>query len=228
MGKWDKTREAQGVHPAQGVKAVITEVEEGATGENAATPGCLMYTVHLRVLEPDSVNGYELRDWFVIGTADDKKAKRDETWQRSEAGPGKLLRLMKRAGVTPTDDAEEWMDALVDQEICLHMTKAPNRGGEGFQNRVGLYFRENDEQFVGIGEELEQQAPKGRGKAAAPTGGRAKAGNRHDDDEADETPVKAKAKAAEPADDDEEDEAPKSARGSKAAGKRAAKDPDED
>lgn len=234
MGKWDGVREAQGVHDAQGVKAIIFDIEKGETGENAQNPGLLMFTVHLRIIEPPSVEGYEMRDWFTIGVPGDKKAKKDETWKRSEGGPGRLARLMKRAGVDPTDDDEEWMDALIDKEVCFHMTQVPNRNGAGMQNRVGLYFRENDDDFVGVGEPLADDAKGkgGRGGRSA-KGGDTRANGperpsarKAKDEEEEERPSKRKAVPQESEDDDEEDEAPKSPRGRAVARRQA--DPDED
>lgn len=217
MGKWDGVREAQGVHDAMGVKATITDMEKGETGENSQTPGCLMFTVSLRISEPPECEGYELRDWFVIGTKDDKRAKKDATWHRSEAGPGKLARLLKRAGVDPTDDDEEWMDALIDKEVCLHMTKVPSRDGSGMQNRVGLYFRENDDQFVGIGEKLADEGARGRGGRQARGGdsranGKERPSARAADTE-DEAPRSARKGKAEEPDDDDDDQPPRTARG---------------
>jgi hypothetical protein len=237
MGKWDGVREAQGVHDAQGVKAVIFDVEKGETGEQSQTPGCLMFTVHLRITEPPSCEGYELRDWFTIGTKDDKRAKKDDTWHRTEAGPGRLARLLKRAGVDPTDDDEEWMDALIDKEVCFHMTKGADRDGNGYRNRVGMYFRESDDQFVGIGEPLADEGKRGgRGgggaaRGATPGRGGNARGNgserttRRKDDDDDDAP-KGRAAKGKGGDEDEDDEAPaKTARGRQVA-RRA--DPDED
>src|SRR5262245_3077159 len=118
-----KTREAQGVLPAMGVKCEIEEIERTETGENSQTPGMLMYQATFRVTEPEQYAGSSLRDWFVIGTKDDKRAKRAETWERAEGGPGRLARLLKRAGVPNADDDEEWMDAAAGQSICMHVGK---------------------------------------------------------------------------------------------------------
>jgi hypothetical protein len=250
-----KTKEAVGVLPPMGVKCVIEEIEKGETGENAATPGCLMYTATLRVTEPDRFKGASLRDWFTIGTAQDKRAKREETWRRSEGGPGRLVRMLKRAGVAISDDDEEWMEAAEGAEVCITVLKRTDNNGE-LRNRVGLYFREEDDDFVGVGEELEaadngarsggarsaRGAGAARGAAASPRAGKAKPA---DDDDEDEAPVsargKVKAKRPAPDDDDEDDkdeepdedeETPKARKAAAkvkgAAKKRPADDDDDD
>jgi hypothetical protein len=195
-----KTKEAVGVLPAMGLKVVIEEIEKGETGENAATPGALMYSAILRVTEPERFKGATLRDWFPIGTKDDKKAKREETWKRSEGGPGRLVRMLRRAGVAITDDDDEWMEASEGAEVCITVTKRRDENGE-LRNRVGMYFREEDPDFVGIGEETEAEEDaagrggRGRGGRAA-RGGNAKAG-----------PVAVRTRNKPPAEDEEEDEA---------------------
>lgn len=252
MRTWlGKTKEAMGVLPAMGVKAIIEEIEKGVTGENAATPGALMYTVTLRVIEPDRFKGASLRDWFPIGTKDDRGAKREETWRRSEGGPGKLVRMLKRAGIAIVDDDEEWMEAAEGQEVCLVVLKQrDNRDGE-WRNRVGLYFRESDDDFIGIGEETEaaedgaRRTATGRPAKAEPRGvvsARAKAkATVEDDDEEEEAPpsprkVKAKKpeeeeeeEAAEEEEESEEEEAPKARKvAAKVKAKKKPVDDDED
>lgn len=216
-----------------GVKCEIEEIERTETGENSQTPGMLMYQATFRVTEPEQYVGSSLRDWFVIGTKDDKRAKRAETWERAEGGPGRLARLLKRAGVPNADDDEEWMDAAAGQSICMHLSKRTDENGEP-RNRVGMYFRESDPDFIGIGEELERDGAGrgGRGgRKAKPEGdGKARKAKAKDDDEGDEEEApKRKGKAAASDEDeepeDDEDEAPKKARGRKA---KAARDDDGD
>lgn len=230
-----KTREAQGVMPAMGVKAEIEEIERSETGENSQTPGCLMYVVSLRVVEPPEYRGFTVRDWLTIGTKDDKRAKRAETWERSEAGPGRLLRLLKRAGVPEADDDEEWMSAAENQEVCLHVVKRKDENGED-RNRVGLYFRESDPDFIGIGEELEDTRGSGGRRKAKPgrdddkkaRGGKGKAGDDDDDDDKEDDDKKGK-KGKDDDDDDagEDDDAKPARRSARGKGKRGGDD-DED
>lgn len=215
-----KTKEAVGVMPAMGMKVVIDEIERGETGENAANPGALMYTATFRVVEPERFKGATIREWFTIGTHEDRRGKRDETWRRSEGGPGRLVRLLKRAGVAITDDDEEWMEAAEGAEVCLTVTKTRDRDTGEWRNRVGMYFREEDADFVGVGETTEADEDGGRrpgsarkakaGKAVA-TNPRAKAKAREEEDDEedeDETPQprkKLKAKEPEPEEDDDEE-----------------------
>src|SRR5215471_12995797 len=209
-GLW-KGKAAQGVMPAMGVKLEIEEIERSETGENSQTPGCLMYVGHFRVVEPESYKGRRLMEWFPIGTKDDKRAKRDETWNRPEQGPGRLIRLMEKAGVPNSDDDEEWMEAAVGATVFAHVQTRTDENGEK-RNRMGMYYAEKDEEFVGVGEELE--APR----SGAGRGGRkAKPARREDDDEGGER---------------EEDRPPPRRRGKKgekrAAKRRGGDDDDED
>jgi hypothetical protein len=217
-----KTKEAVGIMPAMGVKCVVEEIEKGETGENAATPGALMYTAMLRIVEPARFKGAMLRDWFTIGTRDDKKAKRDETWQRSEGGAGRLARLFKRAGVAISDDDEEWMEAIEGAEVCATVTKQRDRSTGEWRNRIGLYFREEDDDFIGIGEELEaeDESPRrggrpvrgsqGNGKTGPVSArGRMKAKAEDEDEETDEEeekPASKKVKTKKPEPEEDEDE----------------------
>jgi hypothetical protein len=212
-----KTKEAVGVMPAMGMKVAVEEIERTETGENSATPGALMYVGTLRVLEPEQFKGATLRDWFLIGTKDDKRAKREETWRRSEGGPGRLVRMLKRAGVATSDDDEEWMEGAQGAEVCITVLKQRDRETGEWRNRVGLYFREEDEDFVGVGETLEADedgprrgrgAPRTAAKAAGkgPVSARGRAKAEEDEDEEEEKPKASKAKKPAPDDDDEEDE----------------------
>ena len=213
-------REKVGVLPAMGVKLEIEQFERGETGENSQNPGCLMYSMTARITEPEQYSGMTVRDWFTVGTKDDKRAKKAETWERSEGGAGALFRCLKRAGVATSEDDEEWMDAAEGAEVCAHLGKSTGRNGEP-QNRIQLYFRESDKDFVGIGEALEADGGgRGRGGRKAKADGgdeerkarRSKA--RGDDDEEDDEK-----------DEDDEDEKPKGVRGS---AKKKARDADDE
>ena len=251
-----KTKEAVGVMPAMGMKVQIEEIERGETGENATNPGALMYTAIFRVIEPEQFKGATLREWFTIGTKDDRRGKREETWHRSEGGPGRLVRMLKRAGVAITDDDEEWMEAAEGSEVCLTVTKQRDRDTGEWRNRVGMYFREEDHDFVGVGElteadESEQRRPgsarKVRPVAKAAANPRAKAKQAEEDEEEDEEQTtvdrrlakkKVKAKTPEPEEDEdeaeeeeeEEEEPPPTARkkGKVKAKRRDDEDEDED
>jgi hypothetical protein len=226
-----RTKEAQGVLPAMGVKCEIDEIERTQTNEK----NHLMYMAILRVTEPAQFAGHQLREWYVIGTDDDPKAKRPETWERTEGGPGRLARLLKRAGVPTADDDEEWMDAAAGQEICVHLGTRTDDNGEP-RNRILKTFRETDPDFVGIGEALEADgAGRGRGgrQAKAASSGNAsarKAKSKDDDDDDEPKPGKGKGKESDDDDTDDEDEAPasKKVRGRKAKARDDDDDTDED
>ena len=207
-------REKVGVLPAMGVKLEIEQFERGETGENSQNPGCLMYTLTARITEPEQFSGMTVRDWFTVGTRDDKRAKKAETWERSEGGAGALFRCLKRAGVATSEDDEEWMDAAEGAEVCAHLGKSVGRNGDP-QNRIQLYFRESDKDFVGIGETLEADgaARGGRRRQEKPVAGdderkarRAKA-REEDEEEGEDEPVSprsAKKKQAAKEEDDAE------------------------
>jgi len=238
------TDEYVGAVPAGGYKCRIEEIERTVTSENARTPGVKQYRANLRVIEPKKNAGAPLSDWFQIGTEDDPKGRDQATWQQS-LGAKKLVRLLKRAGVAARDgDDEEWMDAAQGQEICVHVTKERDDNGI-WRNRVnGEYFRENDEDFVGVGELLEAaeggRGRNGRKERQAAAAGGTRPARRMPADEADDEPPARRAKpkddedepqpkAARKAKDDEgEDDEPPPARKAKAAPKGKAKDDDED
>lgn len=239
-GLW-KGKAAQGAMPAMGALLEIEEIERTETGEKAQTPGCLSYKGHFRVIEPPQYKGRRLQDFFTIGTKEDKRAKRDETWDRPEQGPGRLLRLMEKAGVANSDDDEEWMAAAEGCQVYAHVQQETWEGQ--LRNRVGMYFAEKDEDFVGVGEEL--AAPgrdrdrggrkKARGGSDDSRSARGSARRQEDDDdekdedekdEEEAAPAKS-ARAKRERDDDDEDDEPKRAAAS-ARGRRSSRDEDED
>jgi hypothetical protein len=221
-----------------GVKLEIEEIERTETSEKAQTPGCLAYIGHYRVLEPAQYKGRRLQEFFTIGTKEDKRAKKDETWDRPEQGPGHLIRLMEKAGVANSDDDDEWMAAAEGCTVYAHVKQETWEGN--LRNKVAMYFDEKDEDFVGVGEELAAPAArdrdrggrkKARGGDEEPRSARAR---RHEDDddeekedekEEEDEEKEPKAARAKRRDEDEEDE-PKRAAAS-ARGRRA-RDPDED
>jgi hypothetical protein len=226
--------EYSGPVPSGGYKCVIEEIERGVTGENAKTPGSKKYTARLRVVEPKRYAGTAIFDTFTIGTEDDPKGRDQETW-RTSLGAKKLFRLLKRAGVPAKDgDDEEWMDAAQGQEVCAHVMKEVGLNG-GFRNNVnGDYYKETDEDFVGVGESLESGdgARGGRqaksGNASAPKSARGGRVSKPPVDDDDDAPPARKAKPSDDEEaDEEEDEKPKAAVKAKAKGKRLPKDDDE-
>lgn len=240
-GLW-KGKPAQGVMPAMGVKLEIEEIERSETGENAATPGCLMYVGSFRVVEPSEYKGHGLREWFTIGTKEDKRAKKEETWNRPEQGPGRLLLLLEKAQVPNSDDDEEWMEAAAGCFVYAHVTQRDENGEP--RNRIGKYFEEGDEDFIGVGEELENRSSRAGGRSGkkkpkrdddeekSPRGGKKKGDDddeeRDEDteDEGDEEESKsARGKKSSKKDDDDEDEDRPRKRAAKGKGRR---DDDED
>ena len=166
-GLWKGTA-AQGHMPSMGVKMAIEDIERRETGENAQTPGCLSYRVNFRVLEPAQYKGRRLNEFFTIGTAEDKKAKKDETWDRPEQGPGRLLRCLEKADVANSDDDDDWMKEAEDKTLFAHVGIETFNGQQ--RNKVLMYFGEKDEEFVGVGEELAAPAP-GKGERKKARGG---------------------------------------------------------
>lgn len=237
-----EVQEYSGPVPAGGYKCVIEEIERGVTGERAQNPGAKRYAARLRVVEPKKYGGSVLMDYFTIGTEDDPKARDQATWNTS-LGAKRLFRLLKRAGVAAKDgDDEEWMDAAQGQEVCAHVQRERDETGQ-FRNRVnGDYYKESDEDFVGVGELLEAPSADGRGGPRSARGGNGQAKQARggqarkppaDEDEEDKPPTR-KAKAAADEDDDEEDEREtkptkaSAAKGKGAKGGRLPKDDEDD
>ncbi len=210
MGKsyFDEADEERGSLPAlTGALLGITGIERSKTGEKAKNPGLRMYVVDLKVKEPKKYTNAGVRDWIVVGTADDPFAKKPETWKRSEGGPGRLKRLLTRSGTALTDDDEEWMEAAVGNEVVAPISARESDDGSGkIFNRPGLYYRPSDEDCPEIGE-ADASTKKDKGKTA-------------------KTKPAAEAEEVETKEDSDEDEKPKKA--TKSEKKKPAQDPDEE
>src|SRR6516162_8907156 len=92
-----KTKESVGTIPAMGVKLKIDSLERGESKTKK-----LMYTGAFEVVEPEDYAGLRLMEWFLIGTDEDPKAKKEKTWRNAEGGPGRLKRLLVRSGTPIT------------------------------------------------------------------------------------------------------------------------------
>lgn len=182
-GLW-KGGEAKGAMPPMGARLEIEELDRRETGENSQTPGCLAYNGRFRVVEPPEYKGRVVGEFFTIGTKEDKRGRKDETWNRPEQGPGRLLKLLRVAGVANSDDDEEWMEAAVGCPFLATVTTELDRRDGSKRNRIGMYYEEGDSSFVGVGEELEAAAANGRGARGGPKSARggARASARDDDD----------------------------------------------
>lgn len=243
-GLWKGTA-SQGAMPPMGVKMEIEEIEKTETGPNSQTPGCLAYKGHYRVLEPAPYKGRRLQEFFTIGTKEDKRAKKDETWNRPEQGPGRMLRMMEKAGVPNDDDDDVWMPAAEGLSLYAHVGQEVWEGQP--RNKVLTYFGEDDEDFVGVGEELAAPAPNsrdrgGRKKARGADETRSARGGsarkredddddeKKDDDEGDEEkePAGKSARGAKGKRDDDDDEDDRPKRAAASARGRRGRDDDED
>ena len=167
MGKsfFEDTEEQKGSLPAlTGALLTIKSIERTKTGENSKNPGCRMYVVEAGIVEPKKYSGMTLRDWIVVGTADDPLAKEKETWTNgSEKGPGRLKRLLVRSGTALSEDDEEWMEAAEGQQFVASISaKADDEGY--IRNRMGKAFRPTDEDAPEIGEAAEKGSKKPKGK----------------------------------------------------------------
>lgn len=202
-GLW-KGGEAKGAMPAMGAKLEIEEIERRETGENSQTPGCLAYSGRFRVLEPPEYKGRIVSEFFTIGTKEDKKARQEATWNRPEQGPGRLLKLLRVAGVPNSDDDDEWMEAAVGAKFLATVTTEIDRRNGAKQNRIGMYFEDGDKEFIGVGEELE--APGAANGRRGARGARSARGE--------EPRAATRERESEP---DEDEAPPRSARGRKAA-----------
>lgn len=206
-----------------------------------------MYVLEVEGVEPKEIKGAHVRDWIVVGTEDDPKAKEKATWQRSEAGPGRIARLFTKAGVDAPADDEEWDGVLSDCEIIAPLTASEDDEGQ-VRNRLGLFFAESDDDCpeIGVAEEGGGKGKK-KGKGAAAANKKARKGKGAEDDEdededeedeEDEPKSKKKGKKSSKKDDDEdeeeeeeeedEDEKPKKGKKGKKSSKKKDEDEDED
>jgi hypothetical protein len=234
MGKsyFGETEEQRGAVPnLTGGLLAIKEIERTKVAkETSKLKGARMYVVTFSVVEPKSCKGLEVRDWIIVGTVDDLPAKRPETWNRSEGGPGRLKRLLTRSGTPLSDDDEEWMDAAEGREVVAPVIdNGPDF--EGPRNKVGLYYRPSDDDCPEIGI-ADDQAPRG-GKAKAGAKGAAAGARKlrgvakkvedEDDDEATKD-----VPPGEEEDEEEKDEEPTVGKHGKGNAKIAAKSRDDD
>lgn len=199
--------EQKGSVPAcTGALLQIKEIERTKTKIKEGKKAKKMYAVTFEILEPKSLKGMQIRDWLVVGTEDDPLAKEEETWARSEGGPGRLARLLNRANVEIDDDDDQaWMDAAPDGDpvVAPILARADRDSGE-MRSSPGLYFAPSDDDCpeVGLAEEGESKGRGGKGAAAA---GKKARGRHVEEEEEEETPKKGKKKVEE----EEEEEAPK-------------------
>jgi hypothetical protein len=243
-GLW-KGQAATGVMPSMGVKIEIEEIEKTETGPNSQTPGCLAYIGHFRVIEPPQYKGRRLSEYFMIGTKEDKRAKLDETWNRPEMGPGRLLCVMEKAQVPNDDDDDVWRPAAEGMTCYAHVGIEADRRDGSPRNKVVMYFDEKDEDFVGVGEELAapgaapgrkgNERKKARGgdgesRSARGSSARREEPKEPDDDEKEPDDDEPEAKPARGSrrDDKDEDEDDRSKRAAASARGRRGRDQDED
>lgn len=182
--------------PPQGVRFRIKSVEKGKTqASDYQVAGLKQFTVVKEIIEPKRAKGIEVKTWFVVGIEEDPMLKEEENWKVAKDS-AHLKRLFIRTGTPIPDDDEEFADALTGAEGCAH-TFVTAKEFTGIKK--GQYYRESDEDFVGIGELLTAAAPAKAGGAK-----KAPARTRPAEDDEDEKPKKP-AKAAKPADDDDDD-----------------------
>jgi len=233
---FDETEEAQGgiTTPLTGALVKIIGIERTKTREK----GLRMYVEEVEIKQPKQYKGIRIKDWIVVGSEDDPLAKRPETWRRSEGGPGRLKRLITRAGAPLSDDDEEWMEAVEEREYVTPVHIRMDDDGEP-RARLGLAFRPSDEDCPEIGEADEDDKPskgKAKGKKGATAAGKKlrdrKKGDddededEKDDEDEDEKPKKGK-KGKDEDDEDDEDEK-KSSKSSKKSSKKDDDDDDDD
>jgi hypothetical protein len=220
----ESTKEYKGVIPPMGVKLRIDELER-----TESKSGKLMYVLTAEIVEPEDYANVTLKEWIVIGTDKDKKAKKEATWKSAEGGPGRLKRLLARSGTPLSNDDDEWMEAAQGNLVCAHVTVQADDTGRD-RNRIdGQYFRETDKDFIGVGESLVSgNGKKGKVVALKP---KAALVEDDDDDTADEAPpakTAAGKKAKPPVDEDDDDDTPPAAAKKAKNGKAAAKPADDD
>lgn len=208
-GLW-KGGEAKGAMPAMGARLEIEEIERRETGESSQTPGCLAYSGRFRVLEPPEYKGRVVGEFFTIGTKEDKRGRQEQTWNRPEQGPGRLLKLLRVAGVPNSDDDEEWMEAAVGAKFLATVTTEIDRRDGSKRNRIGMYYEDGDKEFVGVGEELAAPgAANGRGGPRSARGRQEAPREAKAADDDDEAPARSARKRSEQREPDDEDDRPR-------------------
>jgi hypothetical protein len=215
-----ETPQAVGVIPAcTGALCTIKELEKTKTKIKEGKKAKKMFVATLEVQKPKGIKGMTLREYYVIGTEDDPMAKNEETWARSEAGPGRLARLLNKANVEIDDEDDQlWCDAATSGDpIVVPIVHRPDTDGTP-RAQIGLAFAPDDEDCpeVGFADEATSKGSGGKGAAAASKSAR---GRRAVEEDGDEAPKKDKAAAA-----DDDDDAPKRGKGKK----KAAADEDDD
>jgi hypothetical protein len=205
------TKPAQGSMPPCVARLKIVEIEKQKTKEK----GYRMYMALFAVLEPKELKGSQIREWFVIGTEDDPLAKKEETWDRQEGGPGRLKRLFLKAEVQEDPDdtgsnIEGTCDNAVDCEVIASIL-AKKTSDDGPQ-KIGSFFNENDDDCPEIGiVEDDGKGERGKGAAAAGKKARGKAKDEEEDEEEEEEkPGKKGKKKDEEEEEEEEEPKPKS------------------
>ena len=119
-----------------GVKRVY--VKEGPSDWSQTYAGCAQYQFNFRIKAPKGAAGLGVTDRIMVGNPDDKEAKRKETWEVTEGGPARLVRLMRRAGIAMVEDDEEWMADAIGKTVVAPIVV------KGEYANVGLYYRESD------------------------------------------------------------------------------------
>lgn len=227
MGKsyFEESEEAKGglTKSLTGALVEIVSFERTKTGENSKTPGTRMYVEEVKIVEPKRYKDLTVRDWIVVGTAEDPLAKRPETWGRSEAGPGRLKRVLNRSGTPLSDDDEEWMEAAEGKQYVTPITVRADDSGQP-RARLGLAYRPSDEDCPEIGEASGEEVKPGKpakAKGATAAAKKLRGSKPAKEDDEDEKP----AKKGKPADDDDSDDDEKPSKSSK---KSKADDDDDD
>jgi hypothetical protein len=201
LGATEESTGARAI-PPQGVAFKITSVEKGKSpasdyGKPPQTKaGLKQFEVVMELTAPKAAKGIEVKTWFVVGIDDDPMLKDPDNWSVAKDSKH-LKRLFVRTGTPIPEDDDEFADALVGMEGCAH-TFVTQKGFTGIQK--GQYYRESDEDFVGIGTLLEA-SPTKPGKQQAKAAGKRPVESEEEEEEA----PKKVAKPAKLADDDDDD-----------------------
>jgi len=188
----------------------IVEIERGRTSERSKNPGLKKYTVQMKVIEPKEIAGMMIWDHrCVVGTPEDPKAVRPESWKKQEGGAARLKRLLVRSGTPITDDDAEWMEQAEGQRVIAPIVE--DASGE-FPSAPGLYYREGDDDAPAIGlangEDVRGRRRAAKGPAAAARKARAARAQVKEEPEVDEEEEDEKVSDL---GDEEEEEPPKAA-----------------
>lgn len=174
-----------GMIPLGDYHFVVKELERGKDND-----GLRQYTAYLEVVEPASLAGRKVRDWFRVGTADDPQCKEDATAKNPENWGIRRLKLLLNKSHTPTtNDDEQFMTDIEDNEVGAQVRSRVGNNGKTYLTITYEFPEDIEPQLLDADTGT---APRRGGKKGPAQAARAARGRRgaNDDDLGEEKPDK--------------------------------------